>query len=112
MNLIPITFLFFLVSILISFCRGQLFEKISASLQSMQLKEYLENNLNSNDGVTLDALQAIFKALKSSSFPTAFANLTNEKCVKDSQLYVRNFYTSGKNSSWARQSIKLFKIHF
>ena len=108
MNLISTKLYFLLVALLISFCRGQLLENFSASFKSIQLLQYFEDNLNSGE-VTLDALQTIFKALKSSSFPTAFANLTNEKCVKDSQLYVRNLYNSGSNSSWARQSKTISK---
>jgi len=119
MNLISTKLHFLLIALSISVCRSQLLENLSASFKSIQLLQYFEDNLNSGE-VTLDALQNIFKALKSSSFPTAFANLTNEKCVKDSQLYVRNLYNSGSNSSWARQSKtiskhnlkKFLSIHF
>jgi len=57
-------------------------------------------------GPLTNLLHRIFKALKSSSFPTAVANLTNEKCVRDSQLYVHALYNlaGSSNTSWARQS--------
>ncbi len=109
MNLISTKLHFLLIALSISVCRSQLLENLSASFKSIQLLQYFEDNLNSGE-VTLDVLQNIFKALKSTSFPTAFANLTNEKCVKDSQLYVRNLYNSGSNSSWARQS-KIISKH-
>ena len=60
--------------------------------------------------VLTDALHNFFEKIKSSSFPTAVANLTNQKCVSDSQLYVHTLYSlAGSNTSWARQSNFYFK---
>lgn len=67
-----------------------------------KLKTDLDTAFLSKGPVT----EALFKLLKSSSFPTAVAsNLSNQKCVNDSQLYVTTLYSlSGSNASWARQS--------
>lgn len=60
-----------------------------------------------SENVLTDTLYLLFETLKSSSFPTAVANLTNQKCVNDSLLYVHTLYSySGSNASWARQSKK------
>lgn len=57
-------------------------------------------------------LHSILTVLKSSSFPTAVANISNQKCVEDSLLYVHTLYSLGPNTTWARQSQYFFFLNF
>jgi|688.fasta_scaffold645582_1 hypothetical protein len=50
----------------------------------------------------MSAIQNIFLALKSSSFPTAVAKNISQQCLEDSRFYVRNLYAN--QSLWALQS--------
>lgn len=80
---------------------------ISENRQSWsQLMNEIDDRSPSSDKTIITTiLHKIFTALKSSSFPTAVADLSNEKCVNDSLLYVHTLYSlTGSNASWARQS--------
>lgn len=68
------------------------------------INEFDYGSSNSEMSLT-DKIHILFEKLKLSSFPTAVTNLTNQKCVNDSLLYVHTLYSSsGSNASWARQS--------
>ncbi len=94
--------------IVISVCYGQVLvnnQNVKIYRQSWKKFEAEFDNTFSSKGPLTDALLTLFKLLKSSSFPTAVANLSNQKCVNDIQLYVNTLYSlTGSNASWARQS--------
>lgn len=81
---------------------------INNSEYNRSLKDFLSEfdyGSTNSEKTLMDKLHIIFEKLKSSSFPTAVANLTNQKCVNDSLLYLDTLYSlSGSNASWARQS--------
>lgn len=54
--------------------------------------------------VNVDSLHTILAILKSSSFPTAVGNISNQQCVEDSLLYVHSLYNVTAGARWARQS--------
>ena len=99
------------VALIINSSNGQIanlnnLKKVSENQQSwFQLMKEIEDRSPNSEKALIDALHTIFKLLKSSSFPTAVAVLSNEKCVNDSLLYVHTLYSlTGSNASWARQS--------
>ena len=57
-----------------------------------------------NKEIPSETLHSLLKLLKSSSFPTAVANISNQQCVTDSLLYVHGIYNISSSSRWARQS--------
>lgn len=111
-----LNFLFFIELIAVihnSYCQGQiLLNNFNFEDRQPWTKLIAEFDASSDHtkSVVTDALHNFFETIKSSSFPTAVANLTNQKCVSDSQLYVHTLYSlAGSNTSWARQSNFDFK---
>lgn len=59
---------------------------------------------NTIGGGVVGALHSLLTLLKSSSFPTAVANISNQQCVSDSIAYVHSLYNPKPTTRWARQS--------